>query len=73
MKNIYLLFIFAVASMLISALFATPSLAKQNDTNVLLAQFCHRGINVRQYLVSEKYDGMQGVWEAAIFTHAQGV
>jgi DNA ligase-1 len=67
MKNIYRLFIFAVASMLISTLFATQSLAKQNDMNVLLAQVYQRGINVRQILMSEKYDGAHAVWDGSNF------
>lgn len=65
MKNIHLLFV--VASMLISTLFATQSLAKQHDTNVLLAQVYQRGIDVKQYLVSEKYDGVRAVWDGRTF------
>jgi DNA ligase-1 len=52
---------FALATVLLSTLFATQGMAKQNNANVLLAQVYKRGIGVRQYLVSEKYDGVRAV------------
>lgn len=63
MKFIHQVFLFAVASTLFAVLFAMQSIAKENDTNVLLAQVYQRGIDIRQYLVSEKYDGVRAVWD----------
>ncbi|MDI1309785.1 MAG: DNA ligase [Methylotenera sp.] len=63
MKYIHRLLTFTIATMLLSALFVTQCIAKQNDSNVLLAQVYQRGIDVRQYLVSEKYDGVRAVWD----------
>jgi len=57
------LFLTAIASVMFLALFTEQSLAKQNSNNVLLAQVYKRGIDVRQYLVSEKYDGVRALWD----------
>lgn len=43
--------------------FATQSIAKSADSGVLLAQVYQGGIDVRQYLVSEKFDGVRAVWD----------
>jgi DNA ligase-1 len=70
MKLISRLFLIAIASVLFSAPFTTQSIAKQNDVNVLLAQIYQRGIDVKQYLVSEKFDGVRAVWDGSAFhTH----
>lgn len=67
MKLTRLIFLFTIAGLMITALFTTQSLAKQSDNNVLLAQVYQRGIDVKQYLVSEKYDGVRAVWDGSIF------
>lgn len=46
MKFICRLLTFALGTMLMSTLFATQGIAKQNDTNVLLAQVYKHGIDV---------------------------
>lgn len=45
------------------SLLTTQSIAQQNTSEVLLAQVYQRGIDVRQYLVSEKFDGVRAVWD----------
>ncbi len=67
MKSIRHLFLIVIASAVFLALFATQINAKQNDSNVLLAQVYQRGIDVKQYLVSEKYDGVRAVWDGSTF------
>lgn len=59
--------LFVLATMLFVALFTTQSIAKQNDTDVLLAHIYQRGINVQAYLVSEKFDGARAVWNGNVF------
>lgn len=63
MKYIRQFLKFSLATMMLLALWVTQSIAKQNDSNVLLAHVYQRGIDVRQYLVSEKYDGVRAVWD----------
>lgn len=58
MKLIRLLLIIAIASA-----FSLPLLAEQGTSEVLLAQVYQRGIDVRQFLVSEKFDGVRAVWD----------
>lgn len=56
-------------SLLIIALTLTPfvqPLAKQNESNILLAQVYQRGVDVSQFLVSEKYDGVRAVWDGKV-------
>jgi DNA ligase 1 len=50
----------------------TPLFAKQNAPNVLLAQEYKTGIDVTQYLVSEKFDGVRAVWDGSMFHTRQG-
>ena len=50
----------------------TTLLAKQNVPNVLLAQEYKAGIDVQQYLVSEKFDGMRAIWDGEIFYTRRG-
>ena len=57
------LFLIAIASAMFLALFTEQSLAKQSSSNVLLAQVYKHCIDVRQYMVSEKYDGVRAVWD----------
>ncbi len=72
MKFTYRIFTLAIATILISILSATQSIAKQADSNVLLAQVYQRGTDVRQYLVSEKYDGVRAVWDGNTFHSRTG-
>jgi len=44
----------------------SPLLAEQVTSDVLLAQVYQRGIDVRQFLVSEKFDGVRAVWDGKI-------
>jgi DNA ligase-1 len=54
------------ALLLLSVTAANPSLA-QNDkpAPVMLANVYHRGVDLQQYWVSEKYDGVRGYWDGA--------
>ncbi|NOT68929.1 MAG: DNA ligase [Methylophilaceae bacterium] len=54
---------------LITLAFATfsPLHAKENTPELLLAQNYQRGIDVQQYLVSEKFDGVRAVWDGKAF------
>ncbi len=72
MKPTHSLFLAIVISVLFLMPFATKIIAKQNDASnktthqsseILLAQVYERGIDVRQYLVSEKFDGVRAVWD----------
>ena len=38
-------------------------LVNKNAEQILLAQVHKSGINVQHYLVSEKYDGVRGLWD----------
>jgi 2-hydroxychromene-2-carboxylate isomerase len=73
MKHIHRLFIFSPTKLLLSALFVTQSIAKQNNTYVLLAKIYKRGIDVREYLVSKKYDGVRAVWDDHTFHKRTGL
>ncbi len=46
--------------------------AAENIPNVLLAEVYKSGLDVQQYLVSEKYDGVRAVWDGKTFTSRQG-
>jgi DNA ligase 1 len=46
--------------------------AKAGVPEILLAQLYQSGIDVTQYLVSEKYDGVRAVWDGKKFTSRQG-
>ena len=48
-----------------------PAFSKESGT-VLLAEVYQRGIDVSQYLVSEKYDGVRAVWDGKSFTSRAG-
>jgi DNA ligase-1 len=52
------------------ASFAAP--AEQNDADILLANIYKRDIDVTQYLVSEKYDGVRAVWDGKQLVSRQG-
>ena len=52
----------------------TPLLAQQNASHVLLAQEYKTGVDVTQYLISEKYDGVRAIWDGqALYTRKGNV
>ena len=59
------LVLIAFASALCLSLLTTQGIAQQNTSEVLLAQVYQRGIDVQQYLVSEKFDGVRAVWDGS--------
>ena len=61
------LFLIALACAPFTTLFA-----KQNAPNVLLAQEYKAGIDLQQYLVSEKFDGVRAIWDGEAFYTRQG-
>ena len=61
------LFLFLLASAPFSTLFA-----KQNAPQVLLAQNYKSGVDVTQYLISEKFDGVRAVWDGSALYTRQG-
>ncbi|MDP3744107.1 MAG: DNA ligase [Methylotenera sp.] len=67
MKLIRLLLLIAIAGAPVSS-----PLAEQMTSNVLLAQVYQRGIDVRQFLVSEKFDGVRAVWDGKTFHTRSG-
>ena len=60
--------------LLLIALICAPftTLAKQNAPNVLLAQEYKTGIDVTEYLISEKFDGVRAIWDGSAFHTRQG-
>ena len=60
--------------LLLIALICAPftTLAKQNTPNVLLAQEYKTGIDVTEYLISEKFDGVRAIWDGSAFHTRQG-
>ena len=57
--------------LLICATFSTL-LANENAPQFLLAQQYKSGIDVTQYLISEKYDGVRAIWDGKQFYTRQG-
>lgn len=65
-------FLFLFVSLpFISASF-TSAYAKQAIPEILLAQVYQSGLDVTQYLVSEKYDGVRAVWDGKTLISRQG-
>ena len=60
--------------LLLIALICAPftTLAKKNAPNVLLAQEYKTGIDVTEYLISEKFDGVRAIWDGSAFHTRQG-
>lgn len=48
------------------------AIAKQGVPELLLAEVYASGLDVTQYLVSEKYDGVRAVWDGKALTSRQG-
>ncbi len=65
-------FLIALACTPFTPLFITTSLAGQSAPDVLLAQIYESGINVQQFLVSEKFDGVRAVWDGKQLISRQG-
>ena len=66
MKLGHLLFLIALICVPFTAL------GGQNTPNVLLAQEYKTGVDVTQYLISEKFDGVRAIWDGKVFTTRQG-
>ena len=60
--------------LILSALICVPftALGGQNAPNVLLAQEYKTGLDVTQYLISEKYDGVRAIWDGKTLQTRQG-
>lgn len=54
----------------LSCLLIAPAQAKAPD--ILLAHLYHEGIDVREYLVSEKLDGIRAIWDGKQLVSRQG-
>jgi DNA ligase-1 len=59
-------------SYLLLNLFFIPAFSCAQTPEILLAQVYHSGIDVREYLVSEKYDGVRAIWDGKSLTTRQG-
>mgnify|MGYP003550974936 FL=1 len=67
LRRRYFLVLSAMFCLVFSNLYAA-----ENIPDVLLAQVYESGLDVTQYLVSEKYDGVRAVWDGKTFTSRQG-
>ena len=68
MKIAHHIFLLVVSTILFSA----QSVAQQSNADVLLAQVYQQGIEVNQYLASEKYDGVRAIWDGSSFHSRSG-
>jgi DNA ligase 1 len=66
------LLLLALAVISFSVISTKPAYAKTGVPSLLLAQVYESGLDVTQYLVSEKYDGVRAVWDGKQFTSRQG-
>lgn len=66
------IFLTAITATIFLSPLISQSYAQQNNTSVLLAQVYQRGIDVSQYLISEKYDGVRAVWDGRNFHSRAG-
>ncbi len=57
---------------LITLFFTIPQIAVANAPDVLLAKIYNDDIDVTDYLVSEKYDGVRAIWDGKTLTTRQG-
>lgn len=72
MKLAQRILIIIIASTVLASISITQCIAKQDDANVLLANVYQSGTDVRQYLVSEKFDGVRAVWDGSAFHSRSG-
>lgn len=63
MKLVCRLLLITLVSVLLLPLLAHISYAKDNAPDVLLAQIYQRNVDVRHFLVSEKFDGVRAIWD----------
>lgn len=61
-----------LTTFLLVTFLAQANFAKENAPTILLAQVYKSGINVREYLVSEKLDGVRAIWDGEHFQTRQG-
>jgi DNA ligase 1 len=61
-----------VILLLIASLIFSNLYAKEAVPEILLANVYQSGLDVSQYLISEKYDGVRAVWDGKQFTSRQG-
>ncbi len=62
-------------TLLLAQLFSTQALSLetlQNPPQLLLAQNYQQGVDVKQYLISEKYDGVRAFWDGERLITRQG-
>ena len=57
---------------LIPVFFITPQIVFATAPDVLLAKIYNDDIDVTEYLVSEKYDGVRAIWDGRTLTTRQG-
>ncbi len=72
MKFIGCLFLIAIACAPFAQLHAQPKTANQTSPDILLAQDYQAGIDVQQYLISEKFDGVRAIWDGKQFYTRKG-
>lgn len=71
-RSCYFLF-FAFISLVFSpVVFAKEATTTQRVPELLLAQIYQRGVDVPQYLVSEKFDGVRAVWDGKVLRTRAG-
>ena len=58
-----------IGCLLMSTLFAADRIS---PPAIVLAEVYRQGIDVTQYLVSEKYDGVRGIWDGHTLRHRSG-
>lgn len=69
-KTIFDRFI-VLSTWLLAQIFATQVLSQETPA-LLLAQHYQQGIDVKQYLISEKYDGVRAFWDGKQLISRQG-
>lgn len=69
-KTIFGRFI-VLSTWLLAQIFATQALSQEIPA-LLLAQHYQQGIDVKQYLISEKYDGVRAFWDGKQLISRQG-
>lgn len=63
---------FFTALFIVLTFLAQLAVAKEHAPDILLAQVYKSGIDVREYLVSEKLDGVRALWDGEHFYTRQG-
>ncbi len=68
----YFLFFAFISLVFSSIVFAKQAVPTQRLPELLLAQIYQRGMDVPQYLVSEKFDGVRAVWDGKVLRTRAG-